>query len=270
MLRFNRPIDDGGLPVLEYVVYRRNHDENFSTDWKHHISVDSTKVDDLSVDIGTECSIRLTNLLPDCSYDFKIFAKNVAGIAKESVTSNEIHLPSTNQIFSPTYVLRGNVGEGLESASSLLLNDTAQTISYWDENHNKVSINVWSSHYSPKKFSVEGIPIYMESPASAVLETADIFNGKIAVIARDGEPISTKARHVQSAGAIGCIVLDAGNCIDFDQKCFPGSHKERGEFFGEVDPPKAWSPLRIPVVFALNNENSRQLFHSFSIIDSGK
>ena len=92
--------------------------------------------------------------------------------------------------------------------------------------------------------------------------TAPTRQGKIAILPRDGEPISTKAKYVQMAGAIGCVILDAGKCVDFDQKCFPGSHKNRGEYFGEVDPLKAWSSVRIPVVFALNNMESTNFFDS--------
>ena len=268
-LWFNRPIDDGGLPILEYVVYKRNCDENFSTEWKRHVRVNSSEVtqNSRSADQMSLDSILLADLLPDCSYEFKIFAVNKMGESKSSIISNEVYIPSTHRSFNPQCVLRGTVHENVQITSSVLLNDTAQTISIRKGGQIFSSIKVWSSFYSPRKFSIEGIPLYVESPASSVLDTTDenALNGKIAILSRDGEPISTKARYMQSAGVIGCIVVDTGKCVDFDQKCFPGSHKERGEYFGEVDPPKAWSSIRIPVVFALNDVESNSFFDTLGV-----
>lgn len=268
-LWFDRPVDDGGLPILEYVVYRRNHDENFSNEWKRHTNIDPSDIvgGDPSIGQGNRDSILLTDLLPDCSYEFKMFAVNEMGESKESIISNEIHLPSILPSFNPTYILRGVVDEVLRNSSLVLLNDTAQTISILRGDQIVTSMDVWSSYYSPMKFSVAGIPLHVESPISSVPDISgeNVFVGKVAILSRDGEPISAKARYMQSVGAIGCIVVDTGKCVDYDQKCFPGSHKGRGEYFGEVDPPKAWNSIRIPVVFILNNKASDSFFDSLSV-----
>ena len=50
------------------------------------------------------------------------------------------------------------------------------------------------------------------------------------------------------------VVIDNGKCNAFDQKCFPGSDKEKGELFAAIDTPKNWIELKIPVVFALQND----------------
>ena len=266
-LWFNLPLDDGGLTILEYAVYKRNDDENFSTEWKHHTSVNSSLItmtsrDDRSRDNKGRVSLVLTDLLPDCTYEFKVFVVNDKGKSRESIISNKILLPSTQKSFTSAHIVNGDRGDFGGFSAAILLNDTAQILSTLKKGS---SIDVWSSYYSPKKFSVAGVPIFIKSPVSTLMDTThgeDTFKGKIAILPRDGEPISTKAKYVQMAGAIGCVILDAGKCVDFDQKCFPGSHKNRGEYFGEVDPLKAWSSVRIPVVFALNNMESTNFFDS--------
>lgn len=45
---------------------------------------------------------------------------------------------------------------------------------------------------------------------------------------------------MQLAGALGCIILDNGSCESFNQKCLPGSTKDAGEYFGDIDPPNLW------------------------------
>jgi len=96
-------------------------------------------------------------------------------------------------------------------------------------------------------------------PSQGVLE-GDL-SGKIAVMRRDGEPISVKARKAQASGAIGAVVVDSGACTGFNQQCLPGSDKDKGELFAEIDPPKSWSKLRIPVVFSLKDSNASNFFN---------
>jgi hypothetical protein len=67
------------------------------------------------------------------------------------------------------------------------------------------------------------------------------MTGKIAIVQRGKIPIVTKAIHVQRAGAIACVILDNGICLnEFDQHCIPGSDKRKGDRFAVSDNPIEW------------------------------
>ncbi len=291
VLLFNLPIDDGGLPILKFIVRARNHNENFQQKWKVYGNFNASNIQKYSLSNDRRYAayyhINLFNLIPDCMYDFMISAVNDMGESLQSESSNTFKISSKHVMYTPDLILQGLKSESeqittyVETANDgfvisklknsmsngeILLNDTAQKISIANE-FNEIIVDVWSCHYSPSKFAVRGAGIWVDSSSFSVLEDTndERLEGKIAVLLRDGEPISSKARKVQMAGAVGCIVIDSGRCSEYNQKCFPGSEKGRGELFGEVDPPRAWESIRIPVVFSLYDTSSRQFLETAGI-----
>ena len=254
---FNPPLDDGGSPILRHHVYVRNHDNDIVGKWKiqgsydlNEVAMGSLKVEDTDF----SRTVVIKNLLPGCSYDFKVSAVNEVGESPLSKASNVQQLvfhPSDlsilirgyheslsfvkidgdqpNQPLQPTRNILS-----IDESRLTILNDTAQTLSSIDGHLN---LPVWSSYYSPRKFSVMASMVFYD-PSQGVLE-GDL-SGKIAVMRRDGEPISVKARKAQASGAIGAVVVDSGACTGFNQQCLPGSDKDKGELFAEIDPPKSW------------------------------
>lgn len=130
---------------------------------------------------------------------------------------------------------------------------------------------MWDSHWSPRLFKSSGQMVWTEPPLadSPIISSlgdpkkdsssdASHMSGKIALVQRGAVPIVTKALRVQvcllknlhfqlltefntqQEGAIACVVLDDGQCAEFDQKCMPGSSRSHGERFAVVDDPKVW------------------------------
>jgi hypothetical protein len=109
-----------------------------------------------------------------------------------------------------------------------------------------VTVQGWSSHFSPRLFNVRGAVVWA-APALADVEVGGLQNaedvyGKVALVRRGAVPIARKAHVVQYHGAIGCIVVDDGSCsrYGYDQRCLPGADKTRGEGWGRHDVPDAW------------------------------
>ena len=254
-LEFGKPFDDGGSELLGYSVYIRNHNDHFKNNWKLHgkFSLSSRANNGPAGSTDPREEIFVPNLLPDCTYDFKITAFNEMGESEAEFISSKFYLSSEpyNNTYTSHEIIVGvrnisslpyssidkqsySIASNLNLHRHLLINDTDQTIKTDDNNR----LPVWASHYSPKKFSVAGI-LEKIGTISSDMEIPNL-EGKIALIFRDGFPLSLKARLVQSAGAVGCIIIDNGRCKNYDQKCFPGSDKSRGEYFAVIDHPKSW------------------------------
>mmetsp|Transcript_30537 Transcript_30537/g.39357 ORF Transcript_30537/g.39357 Transcript_30537/m.39357 type:complete len:106 (-) Transcript_30537:157-474(-) len=85
------------------------------------------------------------------------------------------------------------------------------------------------------------------------LLNARAVRGRIALVERGLVPLVEKVLHVQSAGGIG-VIIDAGECVAFNQMCSAGAEKRNGDGFGKLDMPRLWERVRIPVVMLLRND----------------
>lgn len=238
-LLFSRPVDDGGKSVTGYTIYARNHNENFRPEWKKH---GNYQVATAPSGYPLSDMLSVDNLLPDCTYDFMVSAINVVG---ESVASN---ISNTFQLSSASETLKSLGNLSITSSFSdhdsdnnalVVLSDVDQTVS----SNSTYGIDVWTAFHSPKKFSVIAPLVLIDLTSDNVADGG--CEQKIAVMYRDGDPLSVKARYAQLAGAVGCIIIDSGKCSQFDQRCLPGSDKSRGEYFAETDPPKSWYVSRV-------------------------
>jgi len=112
-------------------------------------------------------------------------------------------------------------------------------------------IDSWAGHYS-LHVKVMGSPVWTDATDSPSLV------GKIAVVMRNGEPLLTKARRAQKAGAIAMIVVDTEDrCKQFDQECVPGATKRLNEGWGRVDIASMWKNIHMPMLLVPNNASQQ-------------
>lgn len=190
----------------------------------------------------------INNLLPDIVYEFKVSSSNAIGNSSFSPLSNDVM--TVHDSFADSHVER----KSCESCSeTIILNDFKQIISKYPMSEG-LSLIGWSSHWSPRKFSVSSGSIWVDPP----LANNDIINGnnlrgQIVWVLRGEIGIVFKIKRIQAAGAIGVIIVDDGKCTKFDQKCMPGADKSRGEGFAALDLEKQWKNIKIPIIFVLKD-----------------
>lgn len=248
-LSFEEPVDDGGWPITGYNLYLRNHNHDFAEDWSYHEYYDEPIKDGwITLIVGS--------LLPNCLYDFQVTAVSELGESEPSRSSSKTYCCTAgnekNINIRPKYpVVYGLDGYKRIKPSStgykqkvLTIHDRDQSLSIMGDDSS--TLDVWSAHSSPKAFVVHGFLAHRDTD----------YVGKIVAISRDDEPISVKVKRAQSAGAIACIIIDNGKCTSFDQKCMPGSDKSKGQYFADVDPPKAWYLNFIFYFFRFHFQNS--------------
>lgn len=123
----------------------------------------------------------------------------------------------------------------------------------------------WPCHWSAKRLQAYGQPVWA-NPVLADIplkNAADLYGG-IAIIQRGIIPIVYKIRAVQTAGAIGVIIVDDGRCTAFDQLCMPGADLSRGEKFAVRDVEDPWLTIRLPVILLLRSD-AANLFHKIGL-----
>ena len=236
VLQFSSPLDDGGRSIVGYSVYSRNYNDDFINEWSYHGFYQATTHNEKQ-------TLLVDNLIPYCLYDFKIAAVNDLGEAQPSDSSSLIYCCSKERREDDRYpVLYGRNGSDRIKASFgsnqkvVIIDDRNQMLSTMDDY--STVLEVWTAHLSPKSYVVHGLLNIGESDVA----------GKIAVVNRGDQPISVKVKRAQRSGAVACIVIDNGKCTAFDQKCIPGSDRNRGQYFAEIDPSKAWCSS-FPLIF---------------------
>lgn len=200
--------------------------------------------------------VEILGLMPDTIYEFKVSPYNEVGQAKSLSHSTEpIEIACTSRK-TPESIVYAGAKEASDHVHLLTLNDTAQTLTCSD---NQLSIvSAWSSHWSSKSFTLIGqtsyvVPLLLET---AVQNTQSITN-KIAIVGRGSIPLVNKVMKLQLAGAKGVIILDSGECKEYDQECMPGADKKKGQGWAASDMPEPWASVKIPVVFILRGEEAK-------------
>jgi hypothetical protein len=228
-------VEDWGLDMLPGEWYLHDKYE------LHHSPKHPTSHEDVLV----------TGLLADTLYEFKVIPYNDVGEAHAMSHSSGLIKTTCKDRKTPEALVYANPADRHAAAASnihlLQLNDSSETISCSD--HPQHVLDAWSSHWSPKAFTVIGKAVY----ANPIWLDNDVKHpealvDKIVIANRGSVPMALKAMRVQAAGGKGLIVIDDGPCKEFDQVCIAGSDKSRGEPWGRYDMGDYWKNLRIPVV----------------------
>ena len=276
---FYKPIDNGGSVLLGYHALAcklgADVDRKCRYRWKGDFRVTEDALE----------QIVINNLQPSSKYKIQIAAFNeygnstfktsnivqtkplsafpksahdnivrtVYGHGTKNHLSMQVEEHDSLEEYLKTHPL-ANMDHFTKTSNVFYIDDAAQTVHTFI-NGIKQEIEVWSSHWSPKSHIVASEAIFYDHFAE--MEMVDLVGniyGRIVIVTRDHVPIIVKALKAQNLGALAMVVIDNGKCNAFDQKCFPGSDKEKGELFAAIDTPKNWIELKIPVVFALQND----------------
>jgi hypothetical protein len=100
------------------------------------------------------------------------------------------------------------------------LDDHAQTVTPRDPRGG--ASEVWAAHWSPQRWRTSAELIVADPPLlDAPLVNARAVRQRIVLAERGGVPLVDKVLRAQSAGALGVIITDTGDCTAFDQFCSP-------------------------------------------------
>ena len=275
ILVIKSPCDDGGLPVEGYDVLFSHVDasDDNANDWKllpHGVEV--VKVGGVTGAPNVPVYVAIHHLMPGRKYQFQIAARNshgrsywssrsdivstMKGKPKESVEDDD--LDSSHGYVPPGGHLLHGIGSGprlhadhVSKDVRCVLDDAAQTLAFAWGNAKK-TVDVWTSFWSPRGFLASGELVgveEIEGMDGAIANHKDLDH-RIAVVKRGGGvPLVKKAEAAQKAGAIALVILDDGKCEGiYDQYCVRGASKALGELWGELDPPRLWQAIHIPVV----------------------
>ena len=227
-------------------------------DWYLH---DKYKLHSAPAHPGSHEDVLVTGLLVDTVYEFKVVPYNDVGEASALSHSSGLIKTECKHRKTPEALVHASPADRHAAAAGdahlLQLNDSAQTLSCSD--HSQYVVNAWTSHWSPKSFTIIGKAVY----ANPILLDSDVRRpetvvDKIVIASRGRVPLAHKAKRVQAAGGKGLIVIDDGLCEEYDQACVAGSDKSRGEAWGRYDMPEHWKDLRIPVIL-LRRGDERKL-----------
>lgn len=281
------PIDDGGSPVLGYIVEVRHAEEGMLSGWVVHGAYPDVRS-------GPWVKLEVDDLVPDSTYQFRVRPYNMIGVAPEPGSPSQ-PIPTGSRAAgspgaagsSPGLVLLGHGArevathhvdldeesgeeepevvahlEGLFDPHVFMVHgpvvtlcDSTQSFAYEGG-----SAPIWAAHYSPRKFRVTAELIATDPPAACVpLKNARAVRGRVALVERGGCAMVDKALSAQAAGAIAVLIADTGQCKAFDQSCSAGAEKKNGEGFGRLDVPAPWGKLRIPVAMILKDDADKIL-----------
>ena len=85
-----------------------------------------------------------------------------------------------------------------------------------------LTVEVWAAHWSPKRWLTSAELIVADPPLlDGPLHNARAVRQRIVLAERGGVPLVDKVLRAQSAGALGVIITDTGDCTSFDQNCSP-------------------------------------------------
>lgn len=270
---------DGDSNTLGYQVFSRTgttadhesksrkgnfaQDPDVAMDWHFHDKVLVKTTERLSTEKQRAeqeevyHNVVITGLMPDSFYEFKVSPFNEVGQSDSLSHSTESIEMTCNSRKTPGSIVYA--GAKLESGDNihvLTLNDTAQTLSCSD--NEQMVVYAWTTHWSPKSFTLIGqtsyvAPLLLESE---VKNPQNIAN-KIAIVGRGSIPLVNKIIKLQMAGAKGVIILDSGECKDYNQVCMPGADKIKGEGWAAADMPGPWASVKIPAVLLLRGEEAK-------------
>lgn len=248
VIDFHNPFDDGGSELIGFSVYGRYVQAarfNLPVHWQLQT------YSPLPTEPGSTQKLLVTNLFGGTAYEFRVAAVNMIGEGPLSGVSNPVttadyaqHGVVVVKVSNFSYPVFTRISTGQDRVSIVGF-DSQQVI------QDIVYIRSWRCHWSPP---VDVIGILVQT--NPLLADSDILNshelrGNIALVSRGTVPVVYKIRRVQLAGAIGVIVVDNGDCLDFDQMCFPGSDHKFGDGFASHDAEDLWKDTRIPVTFVL-------------------
>ena len=285
VLSWRTPTDDGGSVITTYAVairellpsdvgsYRRlgaKDQTNMETLYRRIVLISAS-----TVAAGSIKSSRITNLVSNRNYIFRVSAINSLGYGPWSPESDVVVTPKGEDSYGVVHVYGKGHEEyqrtvNFDNGSSIkrrlgrdkelpliTLSDAYQTLTLYLGN-STVTSDVWTSHYSPSTFNVTSQAVLaVPKDGHDSLQNKDEVHDRIVVISRGGVPFRTKVLNAQQAGAIGVIITDDGRCgSSYDQLCVPGADKSRGEGFAMTDDATLWKEVRIPVVLLHATEAS--------------
>jgi hypothetical protein len=163
----------------------------------------------------------------------------------------------------PRRILRAS-GAQLEDTSlpHVVLSDVREQVQLLSSNSSEAgsgverSFEAWAGHYSPRLFDVSAELVLADPPdASRPLRNAHAVRDRVVLAVRGGAPLVFKLNYAQRAGALGLIIADAGGLCSggFDQRCVPGSDKQRGQGFAAQERHALWRQAHIPCVLVLQD-----------------
>ena len=289
------PLDDGGSPVVGFIVETRHIDPHHHSDW-----VPFGSVPVISLKSGG-ISVTVDHLVPGCAYEFRLTAYNHVGLAEAPGTpSLPLHtgrhvggaaedLGRKGTLVVPGHGARltfsHHMGDDhaqdhhengpavrahLKSLHDphvfashgpvVTLDDEAQTITFTGKAGEAVTVEVWSSHFSPKTWRATAELIVADPPlADAPLSNGRAVRQRIVLVERGGCALVDKALRAQAAGALAVVVSAGSECTAFDQFCSPGADKSHGDGFAKLDLPHPWWKVKIPVVIMLQSDTDTVL-----------
>merc|ERR1711871_143599 len=219
--------------------------------------------------------IAINHLVPGVEYEYRVAAFSSFGLGDWSEPSVPIRTMQTDteavghllritgagarDLHHHTHTHKDGLLKSYGPMATL--NDISQTLEVATP-EGAMDFDVWSSHWSPKKYEVHAELIYADPPTGCgELRNAPAAHGRIVVAMRGSCPLVEKVLSGQRVGAMGVIVVDDGECAGkFDQHCVPGGDKSRGEGFAQHDTPKPWAPAHIPYVM-MHWEDADKLLH---------
>jgi hypothetical protein len=275
------PLDDGGSPVIGYIVEARHSEPFMHNEWE--------VLGSYLPEAHGNGMLRflIQHLIPNTSYQFRLSSYNLVGVSEPGSASIAISSGSDGDIHQnhvhghgKRSVIAHHMNEEDTGESSVKLrdhltalldphlfqvhgpvvslNDHGELLSYRTPNEEGNLIDhhmeLWTGHWSPRRFHVTAEMIVTDPPLAETtpLNNARAVRGRIALVERGGIPLVEKVLRVQAAGGIG-VIIDAGECASFTQLCSPGADKYNGDGFGKLDNPMPWQRVKIPVVMLLRD-----------------
>ena len=271
------PDDDGGSDILGYDIMRTQLDSLGRPVGQWSIITHGIELlkDYSSMIPGGLIRIGIHNLLPGISYKFKVAARNQLGRGLWSPSSEVIstyfystcsehevrrNLKSINENhgFVPKlgHQLYGRgtrylfTPSGHEQIGTEITLDVVRQVLI-SKTYRDQTVDIWSCFWSPLGYLVTAETCEMKWNKDEVINTDDLSD-RIAYTERRPEiPMVDLTLAAQRAGALGLIIIDNGQCAQYDQYCMQGASKQFGDYWGELDSPLAWKNVNIPVVFSL-------------------